>query len=90
MRSLGWSVALAPNPTTIRAAGANCGMFVLFPGEEPTELQIRELGAPNNGTRERCIRAVWPGLKDLPSPERAARLLQDMAPGEQRRVKDGL
>lgn len=90
MRSLGWNVALAPNPLTIRAMGPSCGMFVFFPGEEPTELQLRELGSPNDGKRERCIRGGWPGLEALPSPEGAARLLQDLAPGEQRRSQNGL
>jgi hypothetical protein len=90
MRSLGWNVALAPNPATIRATGANCGVFVFFPDEEPRELQIRELSAQTNGKRERCIRAVWPGLEELPSPEGAARLLEEMEPGEQRRVMEGL
>lgn len=90
MRSLGWNVALAPNPATIRAMSPECGVFVFFPGEEPTELQIRELGSPNNGRRERCIRSGWPGLEALPSPEGAASLIQDLAPGEQRRTQNGL
>ncbi|WP_152670499.1 hypothetical protein [Rubrobacter aplysinae] len=89
MRLLGWSVSLAPNPATIRATGASCGVFVFFPGEEPTEIQIRELGAPDNGKRERRIRSDWPGLEGLPSPQSAARLLQSMAPGEQRQTLDG-
>lgn len=89
MRSLGWNVALAPNPETIRAMGSSCGVFVFFPGEEPTELQIRELGSPNDGRRERCIRSGWPGLESLPSPEGAARMLEDLAPGEQRRARNG-
>ena len=90
MRSLGWNVALAPNPLTIRAMGPSCGMFVFFPGEEPAELQLRELGSPNDGRRERCIRSGWPGLEALPSPEDAARLLGDLDPGEQRRSQNGL
>lgn len=89
MRALGWNVALAPNPTTIRAAGADCGVFVFFPGEEPTQLQIRELGSPDTGKRERCIRAAWPGLEELPSPREAARLLQELSPGEQSRTLNG-
>lgn len=90
MKALGWNVALAPNPTTIRATGASCGVFVFFPGDEPTQLQLRELGSPNNGKRERCIRAGWPGLEEMPSPQAAARLLEDLAPGEQRRTRNGL
>ena len=90
MRSLGWSVALVPNPETIRAMGPGCGMFVFFPGEGPTELQIRELGSVRNGKRERCIRGDWTGLEALPSPERALQLLEELEPGEQRRVRGGL
>jgi len=89
MRSLGWNVALAPNPKTIRATGAGCGVFVFFPGEEPTELQIRELAAPHDGKRERCIRSGWPGLEAIPSPEDAIRLIGELSPGEQRRLQNG-
>lgn len=78
-------MALAPNPATIRATGARCGMFVFFPGEEPVELQIRELDSPNNGKRERAIRGGWPGLEKLPSPESAEGLLNELSPGEQKR-----
>lgn len=85
LRSLGWNVALAPNPATIRATGPRCGVFVFFPDEEPMEIQIRELVAPGNGKRERCIRGGWPGLEAVPSPEEAERLLGELAPGEQRR-----
>ncbi|MDN5696807.1 MAG: hypothetical protein L0G70_02390 [Rubrobacter sp.] len=85
MRALGWNVALAPNPATIRATGARCGMFIFFPGEEPVELQIRELVASDDGKRERAIRGGWPGLERLPSPESAESLLGDLSPGEQRR-----
>lgn len=89
LRSLGWSVALAPNPATVRATGSGCGVFVFFPGEEPTELQIRELDAPDNGKRERCIRGGWPGLEAIPSPDEATRLLGGLDPGEQRRLRNG-
>lgn len=85
MRSLGWSVALAPNPATIRATGPRCGVFVFFPDEEPVELQIRELDAADDGKRERCIRGGWPGLEAIPSPGDAERLLDELSPGEQRR-----
>ena len=85
MRALGWNVALAPNPATIRAMAPRCGMFVFFPGEEPVELQIRELDSPDNGKRERAIRGGWPGLERLPSPETAESLLGELSPGEQKR-----
>ena len=85
MRALGWNVALAPNPATIRATGARCGMFIFFPGEEPVELQIRELDSPDNGKRERAIRGGWPGLAEMPSPETAESLLDELSPGEQKR-----
>lgn len=90
MRSLGWNVALAPNPETIRAMGSSCGLFIFFPEDGPAGVQIRDLGSPNDGKRERCIRGGWPGLEAIPSPERAVELLRELAPGEQRDTRNGL